>query len=536
MSKRGTDSSRVPHGRPARGAVERLFVYWMISTALLALIAIVLAIYTGRSLARAQELTARVAELERSVASLRPVSLRGPAPAEDSRATPEPSPAARRQTPARNDERELNDEDLVAGRPTILDSAEASSEPAEPAWPEADVRARVEALLVEHPATILAVSGRDAARDLVQQVQERAGRASWSGGTWAMLAVVGRLVERDAAASAFARRAEEDGDPLILYEEVSVRSLLARGRAAEALPFARRLVEHSGADPAALVLLADALWGVDQPVATVEVLRELGEFENLHVCDKLRLARLHLAFEQWRELSAVVNGIEGVPEELVGEYNFLYAVTLTFAERTVEALAVLDYLAAEPVPEQPPAGAPWPLPYPDRYEVLVWRGATLMYANQMEAAREALEQAAAVDPGRPEAYYRRGVLEAWAGNADAARDYVKNALASSARMVAAWEALASLELEANEVEPALEHLAKSIELNPFRASAHFLMGIAHAKLSDAAAAEAALRAAFRLDAGFLDEAREVEVLTRLFSPGELERMAADPNQAGGMGE
>ena len=148
-----------------------------------------------------------------------------------------------------------------------------------------------------------------------------------------------------------------------------------------------------------------------------------------------------------------------------------------------------------------------------------------MYANQLEAARKALDEAARLDPGRPEAYYRRGILEAWDGKSEVAAGYLKNALASSARMAPAWEALASLELDADKVDAALEHLGQAIEIDPYRASAYYLSAIAHAKLSQAEQAADDLRKAFQLDPGYLEEAKQIEVFQRLFAPGVLERLA-----------
>ena len=218
--------------------------------------------------------------------------------------------------------------------------------------------------------------------------------------------------------------------------------------------------------------------------------------------------------------------LDAVPEPLTAERNFMEAISLARRDRTVEALAVLDYLAAE---APPPADArrPWPVPHPDAYELTVWRGVTLMYAGQMDSAREALDAAAQRDPGRPEAYYFRGMLEANAGRPDVARNYLKNALAGAARLAPAWEALATLDLDADKVEIALQSLARAVEINPRRATAHFLRAIAHAKLSQAEPAAAALRVAFQLDPTLLSEAQQADVLKRLFTPAQLDALAAE---------
>jgi hypothetical protein len=52
------------------------------------------------------------------------------------------------------------------------------------------------------------------------------------------------------------------------------------------------------------------------------------------------------------------------------------------------------------------------------------------------------------------------------------------------------------------------------------------MAIAHAKVSQKGPAEEALRTAFHLDAGYLAQAKQTEVLLNLFTPAELDALAA----------
>jgi tetratricopeptide (TPR) repeat protein len=167
----------------------------------------------------------------------------------------------------------------------------------------------------------------------------------------------------------------------------------------------------------------------------------------------------------------------------------------------------------------------WPWPRPGRYQIEVWRGTTLMLAQQSEAARQALQQAATLDPGRPEAQYYLGLLEARAGRPDVAKMYLKNALASAPRMVPAWEALASLEINEGEIDLALQHLSQAVSINFRRAPAHFLVALAHAKVSQKGPAAEALRITFQLDPDYLANAKQTEVLLNLFTPSELEALA-----------
>lgn len=517
--------------RPARDAVERLYVYWLVSTVVLILVAIILALFTRGALRQVQAQAERSAALERTVGELderlagledelaRPAAARRPAPPPDvSELVPpdERAPDTAAATGAR-----------PPGPPEPPDTADAV-EPAPLA--EAELEARIERLMHSDEVLVWAVTDVEAARALTQLGLQELGRADWSGAAWARLAELARLVERDAAAEAFARRAMDAGDPLVRFAEVSARAFLGRGRPGEALGYARQLVERTEGAPTAVLLLAQALFDAGQLTAAEDALRTLPDAAGLAPVDRLRLGRLYLALQHLPLVAAVLQliRVDELPEALAPEYNFLYAITLTQAGRTVEALAILDYLAAQPARPRPAGAPPWPAPQPESYEILVWRGVTLWSANQPEAARAALDQAAAADPGRPDAYYYRGVLEAQAGRAAIAMDYLKNALASSTRMVAAWEALALLELDAGQVESALEHLARAIDLNARRASAHFAVAVARAKVSQAPAAAAALRTALQLDPGYLAVAKQTEVILRLFTPAELEALAAAP--------
>ncbi len=496
-------------------AVERLYVYWILSTGLLLILAVILALFVRAAVQETRALAGRVKALEATLVQHKPVAPNTPAPPEAApAAATRPTPAPPATVPA-------------ATRPATGAPPAGAAPPAVPVTrSDEDMRTAAETAVQRDVATGYLVPDPAAARTLLQAAAEQAARARWSGPTFARLAVLARLLERDALAEDLARRAVAAGDPAAEFAHVSARSLLARGRTGEALVFARQYVEHSDGAPAAILVLAEALLATDQPGAASEALAALTALRALDAGEKLRLGRVALALEHYRTLDEVLGSLDAVPDPLTAERNFLEAVSLARRDRTVEALAVLDFLAAEAAPAADPR-RPWPIPRPTAYEVAVWRGVTLMYAGQMESAREALDAAAQLDPGRPEANFFRGVLEANAGRSDVARTYLKNALAGSARLAPAWEALATLDLEADRIEAALESLARAVEINPRRATAHLLRAIAHAKLSQAEPAAAALRVALRLDPSLLTEARQVDVFKRLFTPAELEALAAD---------
>jgi tetratricopeptide (TPR) repeat protein len=529
-------------GRPAPDAVERLYVYWLVSTVLLALVVVIAALLVRGSLRQqaqaVQELEQRLAALEKAPRTESPSALepRGRTPS-----TPvEPPPAEVRPPEATPRPVEPTTKPASAERPA---TAPVVSVPA-----EAEIAAKLARVMGEAPTTMADVADRVQAAALVTEALTHIGRAEWSGATWARLAVLARLVGQNSAAEAFAKRAAAAGDPLLAYTEVALRTALARGWPQEALPLAERFLETTRGAPLSRVLLAAALLASDEPALADEALDTVGNTAPLGQRDRLLLARLLMALERWERMGAVLAESGGVPEELAAEHNFLQAVVLAQSGRTVEALAIFEYLASRLPPETkagtaatsapgsgPSAGAATPggmtaseRPYSDRYEIEVWRGVTLWYAKQLEAARQALEAAARLDPGRPDAHYYLGRLEAAAGRPSVAVEHLKNALASAARMAPAWEALAALEINAGQVDAALQHLTKALEINSRRASAHFLTAIAHAKAGQREPAATALRAALRLEPRLLEEAKQTEVLLRMFAPGELESLAGAP--------
>ena len=505
-------------------AVERLYVYWLVSTALLILVVLIVVMLTRgmlrRQAAAVDELTGRVAALEDEISALRddlgyvydePEST--PQDAQPSR-----EPILEPGGPPAAHQPELPD--------VGADRATPATETAAPA--DAMVQQALDRVVSDDPVTPLDVADPSEAGHVVETALLYAERARWGAATWARLAVLARLVGRDTAAEAFAERARAAGDPLLSYAEVSARSLLARGRPQEALPQARSLAAASRGAPRAQVLLAAAFMGTDDPASADEVVETLALPVVVPVYDKLVLAGVLMALEHWPQLEAVLSTVHDVPAELHAEHSFLVAVSLARAARTVEALAVLEGLLAEtrPGPEAAVAGG-WRWPRPDRHELEVWRGVTLMLAQQPEATRDVLQRAAGAAPDRADAHYYLGLLEARAGRGEIAKSHLKNALARAPRLTPALEALALLEIDEGQVPAALQHLSQAVAINFRRAPAHFLTAIAHAKLSEAEPAAAALRITFQLDERYLAEAKQTDVILKLFTPDELDRLAAE---------
>lgn len=519
--------------RPARGAIERLYVYWLTSTLVLLLGMLAIAILTRAAVDRQTEavadLAGRLAALERDLhgADAGPVEPpRGGAVATPARAEPAtPVPEALRESAPRPTP------PLPAGGQVPMPAV-----PAETALPtDAAIGARLDELVDDEPAVSADVTDVDAAAELVDEALEFLGRARWTAETWLRLAVLARLVGLDVAADAFAEESGAGARGLAEFRVVTARAHLARGRAADALATIEPAVERDAATATELVLWAAALLATGNPGAADELVANIPPATELHIHDRLLLARVLLALERWEQLDELLERVRNAPPELAAEQAFLVAAARARTGRMAEALALLDGIAAGgPAAPAAPARdaaasrlALWPAPAPSRYEIEVWRGIALMQAHQTEAARQVLQQAQELDPSRPEAAYYRGVLEERVGRSEIAVSHFKNALANNPRWAPALEALASLAIDAGQINLALQHLARAMEVNPRRASAYFLTALAHAKVSRPEPAGEALRAAFRLDPRYLDEAKQTEVLLRLFTSADLERLAAE---------
>ena len=509
-----SSSSRARRWTSGPDAVERLYVYWMVSTALLVLVALVAIILTRGMLARQTEaltkLEQRVTALEAKAHQPEPVVT--PSVEKLPAAPPPPATIAPPRPPAE------------PAPTTTQPTDRASTAPGAEA-----LDAQLAVLLTQAQRGLVADSA--AADRLLELATRHAGAADWPPATWARLATLARLRVQDELAETFGERAADAGPEFLQYLEISTRSLLYRGAIDAARRSAQRFHDESDGQPASRLLLAATLVAGGNLAAADEVLENLPDVTQLSLADRLLLARLLLHLERGRRLEELLNQVAEVPPELAAEHAFLSAVALVGAGRTVEALAILDWLAAQPTTElevETDSSAGWPLPRPVRYEVHVWRGVALMYAQQMEAARGALNYAISLDRQRPEAVYYLGVLEARAGRRQIAETYLRNLLTSTPDYAPACEALALLEMEDGRISLAMEHLRQALASNGRRAGAYFLLAVAYARISQMEPAADALRQAFRLDPAYLEEALNTPPLLRLFTTENLRLLATEP--------
>ncbi len=498
MDKGNRMSSTPPHPQPrgpSSGVIERLYVLCIASSAALLLLIIVLTLFVAGLLRKQSDaLSQTITELDERLTAVEQTLAEQEAP--QLAAVPEPV-----ETTPPDDESET-----TFGPPA---SGPATAEPAEQALDDAAVNARLDRVLVAGDDLPVLLADPRAADATLQRVLQDAAQARWTGETWARVAVLARLLEHNDEAEMYARQAAADGVLPWAYNELSARLALMGRRGAEALTFAQRLAEQAPGHPIACLLLAQASALQGNLAAADDALNELDNLDDLPHPDKLRLGYLLIDLERWEALGVVLDALGPLPDELIPERDYLRAVWLVQEGQLAEALAILDYLLEL---------------HPDDYDVQTWRGVALLQAGQFEAAREALAHAEQT-PGRPEAWYWLGVLEIEAGHPEAALPHLQRCFAASARYAPAWEALGTLALNRGDLPTALANLGNAVQLNPRRASAHFLTAIVHAKASRREEAAQALQEAFFLDETLLETAKQTEVLTRMFAEQELENLA-----------
>jgi tetratricopeptide (TPR) repeat protein len=481
-----------PNGEPSSETLTRLYALWMIGALLLVLLVVVLALLgTGRLRLHAQrisEQTDAIEQLREDLSRTRRelAELKAGPPARPQTAQ-EPSPPTTPEAAG-----ELPDTDQTP--PTATDQA---------------IAGRLDAALQTDEQMGYELADPEVADQVLQEGLSEVGDATWSGRTWARLAVVARLLDRDGPADTFAHKAIATGEFPRDYYELSVQRMLAQGRATEAIVFAGRLRAERPDNPRAALLLAEAYCLQPDLAAADAVVETLDRGQDLSPSLKLRLGRLLVALERWNRLEALLNSFGEVRPEDLSQLNFLRAVLAIQRNRLAEALAIFDNLLAE---------------HPEDYDIRTWRGVALLAARQFQAARQALAHSRAF-PGRPEAWYWRGMLELRAGNDDEAVTFFEHALAASQRYAPAWEALGTIALNRGDLPTAVQNLQNAVAANPRRASTHFLLSIVHAKTLQPTATADALRTALRLDPSLLEQAQQTEVIGRLFTPEELEALA-----------
>ncbi len=513
------DSPQRP-GQPWTQPIERLYVLWIFSTIALLLLIIILTLLASGRVSRQseaiRELGQRLVDLETSVQKLTDELQKRPQP---------PAPATRpRTTPDSRTPRDNGSAARPPRQPPLARTQPAAPiEPVEPAPPpRTDYAARLDRVLLPGVQAPLVLGDPDQAARLLADVMSNAGDPALPADTWDRLAALAILLGERQTAEALAQRAVSAGREPLAFLDTAARHGIDTQQRDLALLAAQRLAAVQPENSAARLLLAQALMlpPTPDPPAAEQQLAEIDQPAQLSLADRARLGRMLIRLEMWERLPGVIESLDRAPADFAFERDLLKAVAAVHENRLVEALAVLDYLVEQ---------------RPGDYDARVWRAAALVMARSYEAARAAL-QIASEQPSRPEAWYWLGVLELQTGNTEGAESAFDLALVAAPRYAPAWEAKATFALESRDIDLAVQNLSTAIQAAPRRSSAHFLLAIAHAKMSRREPAADALRTALSLDPSWLERALEADVLTRLIDPAEMSQMAAGPQTQPASGE
>ena len=162
------------------------------------------------------------------------------------------------------------------------------------------------------------------------------------------------------------------------------------------------------------------------------------------------------------------------------------------------------------------------MPAPLRARLLSLRGDALISQGRADAARAALDEARAADPGSVAALLGLAQIALDAGEIDKARALVEQATATAPGDADAWKALGMLAYQEGRFEDAVAAYDKAVEAAPNRWQLHFARGAALLETQDATRARQDLESLTRLSPSFPG---------RFYLSGRLALRADEPGQA-----
>lgn len=240
--------------------------------------------------------------------------------------------------------------------------------------------------------------------------------------------------------------------------QMTAAALAKMNRMREALPYLRRSVEISPNEATFYDTLSEA---------------------------ELMLGQLDQARETLERGAQVVTDSYILPVHL--------AVVLCRQQRTEEALGVIEKALQK---------------WPDQAELMAARGHTLLLARRPAEAVEAFKTALERNNGMPEAHYNLGESLMNLGRAGEAKASFEQAVQIRPTYMDAWLALASVEIDADDLKTAEEHASKAFDLEPTNPKCRRVMAdLQHLKANELARigkmdeAEKAYQAGIQLDPG-----------------------------------
>lgn len=482
--------------RESRDALEWLYIMFTAGGLLVALALVILTFFvTGRLSQQAQtlsQMSERVAALETKVAA-RPEANAG----ERKQSSSGANPASKLREPAAAQRPTATTRTAAAQAPPIAESFKLT---------DAEIGKQYEELVGEEAEGELGVRDAVEARVLLELAAEDDARNVERGGlAWGRLAMVALLTGDADRAERYASRAEAVGQTLMEYWESAARRSLEADKPASALKFARRMrdaapAEDERAQAKSALLLTASLCASGEWVEARRECPGATAAASLGTADRLRLGRLCVELERWDELNRLLLGMGELPDAQSLERDYLRGVWLAANGQSAESVAVLDFVLER-------SGS--------NYDAHVWRGVALLRARQPQAARHTLSKAAAMNPGRPAAWYWLAMVEINEGNEVEGGRYLHNALAASAKFAPAWQGLAAIAINANDMTTACEHARQAVEIDAGRAESHFLLAVCLARQGRRDDARAALVRAVELDPSMADRATKTDALAGL---------------------
>lgn len=483
-------------------AIARLYVIWIGSTCLTLLVVVLVIFLLRGELSRQnlaiRALAERMESLESRLATSRPT---GPA-----RVTP---PVTHDPPVAAAQPNSTTTRPTAANPPLVV---APTAPPVVGALNEAAVEQEIGKLLRLGDLGRPEISDKASAMALVARVDKSAAPSQFKPPTLGRLALLALLTGRADRAAAFAQQAESGGQPAVDYLVENARTALDEGRIADARAAASRAYELSPMAECAIIHAAALVADVQYEIAG-DVVEGVRDWTTLSPDDCIRLANVFVELEWWPELAKLIPRVTRLPAKLEAERERVKAIDLVQHGNHTEAIAILDLLVQK---------------HKDDQTARNWRAIALLRSGQKDAARRGFAEVIEHAPNNLAANYWLGVMAQRDGNLDEARANWQHCVESAPGYTPAWEGLGLLALNQGDVTIGTERLTKAIETDSRRASAQFLLGLAHAKAGRRGPAADALRAAIARDPQYLDEARASEAVRRLFEPRELEGLRGEP--------
>lgn len=504
--------------RPTSGAaLERLYVYWLLSVVFLGVVIAALAIGFAAQVSQlrgtvveqrlaVEQSSTRLAQLEDQLSAVRAsVAAANRKPTQPAAA---PSPVVQ---PSTNPAAPEKPSAPQRGEPPSATTTKPAGSAPAPVINEAELNRRIDELLGEPQGAVRPPRNISGAGELVTTALAAASD-TWTELTWLRLLELAAWVNEAAATQCAAHIADTEKAGGLLAE-ISCRKLLVGGSVADAVQRAQALIDQYGRATRYRILLIECLAAGNDATASAALNRaldELGAPADLSFGEAALLGAVLVDQQRWPDLALLLQSVPRAPAASdPAAVDLLRAIAAVQSGGAAAVAPRLQDIARR---------------NPDNRLARLWSGVALFQTGQLDAARGALQMAES-NSARASELYWRGMIEVGAGNPSSATKYLQRAVATAPGYAPAWEALGSLAINRNDWNDAQKCLSNALDANPGRAGAHFLMALVHAAAGRKDETFKSLSVALMLDHELLAAARRVEAFKRMFDEKELQRLA-----------